>query len=195
MVGAVASGSHPHAATSLYMYLRLIIYIRDIQTKVRLVHWKLFLKDSSNPSPFWSTFRQGLRANIHQPELPTAACPERGRAAGTADLLQGTKPGGGSGLSSLDLQYHGSKPQQLQPGAAEMGLHSAGIPFAGQHDTGLPQPFFGLPWICSDAQRGRADRRVAPERDWGAETLLGWLESALCLKMRDCFVPGSLLKD
>lgn len=108
----------------------------------------------------------------------------------------GTEPGGGiSGLSSPDLQYHGSKSQPLQGGAARIGLRGAGVPFAGQHDTGLPPAFLGLPWMRSDARRGQADRHVAPERDRrGAEMLLGWLKTAPCLKMRDCFVPGSLLK-
>lgn len=84
-----------------------------------------------------------------------------------------------------------AKPQQLQQGTSETCLHCAGVPFAGQHH---PQHVFGLLRICSDAQCGRAERCTAPGRDWGAEMLLGWLGTALCPKMRDCFVPGGLLK-
>lgn len=72
-----------------------------------------------------------------------------------------------------------------------MRLRCAGAPFAGQD---RPLHLFGLPWICGDAQGGRAVRCTALGGDRGAEMLLGWLGTALCPKMRDGFVSGGLLK-
>lgn len=122
-------------------------------------------------------FHQGLHTTIHRPELPTAAGPERGRAAGPPSREQ---PGGFGAVSAAPAE-----PWKQNLGTCS-GFGGCRCPLAGQHGSGL----------CPAAMPEAAELTGArPWRGTRAERLCGGLETALlCLKMSDCFVPGCLLR-
>lgn len=122
-------------------------------------------------------FHQGLHTNIHRPELPTAAGPERGRAAGPPPREQT------DGLGAVSAAPAESWKQNL---GTCSGFGGCRCPLVGQHGSGL----------CPAAMPEAAELTGArPWRGTGAERLCGGLETALlCLKMSDCFVPGCLLR-